>query len=248
MANKKIIYGFFVIAFSLAVYSFDGTKSTVLTPLYLSLIFLIYCRSKYLSWLPLIIGIVLTLSLFEFCVVKTNFINEFLTRRIIAVPGYLNTVYWDFFSENNKVLLTDSIGKYFLDPVYDHSTTYLIGLEVLGNVETNANTGIWMGAFAHFGIVGIFVISAVVGFILGLIDNLTKQYNFMLGTLICAYLGITWSEQMLHTSILTGGIFYILLFLLLVRFSKIIRPEQSQAISANYIYAPQGHDHRLRYL
>jgi hypothetical protein len=236
LANKKPIYGIFVIIFSIAIFSYDGTKATILIPLYLSLIFFIYSRSKKLSWLPFVIGLVAIFSLFEFNVVKTNILSEFFTRRIIAVPGYLNTAYWDFFSENDKVLLTDSIGRYFLDPVYDRSATFLIGLKAIGNKEMNANTGIWMGAFTHFGIAGIFVISAIAGFILGLIDNLSKTNYFMFGTLVCAYIGIIWSEQMFHTSMLTGGVFYIILFLLLVRSSKIIRPEWNQSMRRDFIY------------
>jgi hypothetical protein len=236
LVNKKLLYGMLVIIFSFAIFSYDGTKSTILMPLYLSLIFYIYSHSKFSSWIPMLIALVVVLSLLEFHLVKTNNLSEFLTRRIIAVPGYINTAYWDFFCENNKVLLTDSVGRYFLDQVYDRPPAFLIGLEAIGDKEMNANTGIWMGAYTHFGIVGIFIISAIAGFILGLIDNLTKKNYFMLGTLVCAYIGIIWSEQMFHTSMLSGGVFYIILFLFLVRSSKIISPEMNFGIKPNISY------------
>lgn len=237
LVKKKPIYGIFVIIFSLAIFSFQGTKSALVVPVILSIMSLIYSRSKYLLWFPIVVGIVAILSLLEFSVLKTNILSGLFTRRIIAVPGFLNTVYWDFFSENNKVLLTDSIGRYFLDPVYDRPAPFIIGQEFFNNINSNANTGIWMGAFTHFGVVGIFIISAMAGFILGLIDNLTKTHYFILGTLVCLYIGINWSEQMLHTSMLTGGIIYNLLFLIFVRSSTIIRPEGIKRIRRDGIYA-----------
>ncbi len=208
----------------------------LLIPLFLSFIFLIYFRSKYLFWFPFVFGIVIILSILEVNVFNTSILSEYIVRRSIAAPGYLNTVYWDFFSENNKVLLTDSIGRYFLDPVYDRSATFLIGMIFLGNIDTNANTGIWMGAFAHFGVVGVFIISAMAGFILGLIDNLSKKHYFMLGTLVCAYIGTNWAEQMFHTSFFTGGVIYILLFLIFVRSSNVIRPELPQSIRGEVLH------------
>lgn len=224
--KRKPIYGIFVILFSLAVFSYDGTKTALLNPLFLTAIYLICSHSKYLIFLPSLLGIIVVLSFLEFNILETNILSELLTRRIISVPGFLNTVYWDFFSENSKALLTDSIGKYFFDQVYDMPVTFIIGLEYFNNVETNANTGIWMGGFAHFGVIGIFMVSIIAGFLLGFIDNLTQKNYFMFGTLVCAYIGMNWSEQMLHTSMLTGGVFYILLFLIFLQHSNLIDAEE----------------------
>jgi oligosaccharide repeat unit polymerase len=224
--KRKPIYGIFVILFSLAVFSYDGTKTALLYPLFLTAIYLIYSHSKYIIFLPSLLGIIVVLSFLEFNILETNILSELLIRRIISVPGFLNTVYWDFFSEHSKVLLTDSIGKYFFDQVYEIPTTFIIGLEYFNNVETNANTGIWMGGFAHFGVIGIFMVSIIAGFLLGFIDNLTQKNYFMLGTLVCAYIGMNWSEQMLHTSMLTGGVFYILLFLIFLQHSNLIDVEE----------------------
>jgi len=58
----------------------------------------------------------------------------------------------------------------------------------------------------------------------------------MLGTLVCTYLGINWAEQMFHTSMLTGGVFYIMLFLIFLRCFKIIDLEQIQSIRRHVVY------------
>ncbi len=172
----------------------------------------------------------LVLSFMEYSVFETNILGEFFVRRILAVPGFLNITYWDYFSEHEKVLLTDSIGRYVSDPVYDLSAPFLIGIEYLNDVEANANTGIWMGGFAHFGVIGVLITSAIAGLILGLIDNLTRINYFMFGTLACTYIGINWSEQMLHTSMLTGGVIYILFFIFIIRSSQLIPVEARRGI------------------
>jgi hypothetical protein len=110
--------------------------------------------------------------------------------------------------------MADSVGRYFINATNIISPSFTIGYEYLNNIESNANTGIWMGSYAHFGLIGILSLSMIAGFILGLVDNLTKVNFTVLGYLVCAYIGILWSEQMLHTSMLTGGVFYIIIFLI----------------------------------
>jgi hypothetical protein len=218
--QRKPFYGIFVVIFSAAIFSYDGTKTALIIPLFLVFICMIFYRTNSLFWPAFFIYGLIMLSVVEFYFMDTTYLSQYFTRRIMAIPGCLNTLYWDFFSENPKVFMTDSFGQLFWPRVYDISAPYLIGTKYLNDPTANANTGIWMGAYAHFGILGVAVISAIGGFLLGLIDNLSKVNHFMLGTLMCA-----WSEQMFHTSILTGGIFYIFVFMFIVRCSNILRSE-----------------------
>jgi len=127
----------------------------------------------------------------------------------------LNIIYWQFFSQNPQVFLTDSIGEFFHAPVYPISTTNFIGYYFFGNSAINANTGIWMGWFAHFGLMGVGLVSILAGIILGLVDNLTRSRDHLIGNLTCAYFGFVWCEQMFHTSILSGGVLFLVIALLL---------------------------------
>ena len=120
-------------------------------------------------------------------------------------------------------MLTDSIMGHFMVPVYDVPLTFVIGREYLHNIQANANTGIWMGWYAHFGIAGVFVASIIGGFIVGLIDRMTKSGLYIFGCLGCFLIGIIWSEQMLHTSMLTGGVFFYIAILYFINISSKFR-------------------------
>ena len=221
--KRKWWYMILIFISVLAIFSFNGTKSTVLNPLILIGI-AIYARSSKhkcrLYFLPIILFTVIIVAAIELIFLHSNILSQLIVRRIMAVPGFLNTAFWAFFSNNPKTLMTESIGKFFLDPVYNVGPTFLIGAEYFNKETCNANTGIWLGAFAQFGLLGMLIVSSLAGFCLGIVDNITKKNFFIMGCLVCAFMGLNWSEQMFHTSMLTGGIFYLFIGVLLINKSR----------------------------
>lgn len=211
----------FIVAMS--IFSYSGNKTIILYPiLFISLTLLLsHFKNKYI--LPLFLFFcffVIVMALVEVKLFQSNIISQLIVRRTFACPGFLTTAFWDFFSNNPKTLMTESIGKFFIDPIYSIDPTFLVGIEYFNNEASNANTGIWLGAFAQFGILGMLSVSCLAGFIFGFVDNLTKGDFFILGCLVCAFMGLNWSEQMFHTSILSGGVFYLFMGVVLLRFSK----------------------------
>jgi|GEM_PF-2238196 len=213
-ATRRTVYLLLLAVPSLAIFSYDGTKTALLIPLFLGGVgYLAQGRNSlrrsliYLIPLGALVGAALEEAFWSSGILRTYFV-----RRMFAVPGFLNGVYFDFFSTYPKVLLTDSIARAFLPPVYPVPTTFLIGSTYFLET-TNANTGIWMGWFAHFGVPGTLMVSVLAALVLRAID-LLAQGRALLGILSCTYIGILWSEQMFHTSFLSGGVFYLLVVLL----------------------------------
>jgi len=225
VVKRKPMYFIFILLIALYIFSLDGTKGSVLNILFLTFVLVMLKRYKTILFFPITLVCLTISGILELRIIQTNVISEYLVRRILIVPGFLNTAFWEFFLSHEKVLLTDSIGKYFFGNVYDVSTAHLIGWEYFHDKTANANTGIWMGGFAHFGLFGVFFVSLLGGLLFGLIDNLLKTHFFLLGAVVCTYIGILWSEQMIHTSLMTGGIFYILVTLLFILLSKHLRLE-----------------------
>jgi hypothetical protein len=209
-----------LITCNLAIFSLDGTKTSLIIPLFLVFVSYIILKKPSFMYAYLLLPILVLGSVIEFELFDSNLLSQYFVRRIVAGPGFLSIVYWQYFSQNPLALLTDSIGSFFHTPVYSQSVTYVIGSNVLKNPTENADTGMWMGGFAHFGLAGVFVVSALAGFILGLVDNLTRDQHRLIGSLTCAYFGIIWAEQMFHTSLLTGGVLYLMFALLLVTQSQ----------------------------
>lgn len=211
-----------LIILSVGIFSYDGTKTSLFVPVFLVLIYFLIIYKKSNIMLNIAFLSLFFVSIIEFISLDSNIISTLFTRRIFALPGYINTLFWEYYSVHDKVMMADSIGRFFVDSSNVTAAPFVIGYEYFNNAETNANTGIWMGSYAHFGFIGIVLLSMVAGFILGLFDNLTKTKFPVLGYLVCAYIGILWSEQMLHTSMLTGGIFYILVLLIIYCNSNIL--------------------------
>lgn len=203
-----------VIILSIGIFSYDKTKIALIIPLLLVLIYILMVQKRSNVAINIILLFLVLASIVEFTCIHSDIISTYLTRRILAVPGILNSFFWEYYSNHEKVMMADSVGRYFINATNIISPSFTIGYEYLNNIESNANTGIWMGSYAHFGLIGILSLSMIAGFILGLVDNLTKVNFTVLGYLVCAYIGILWSEQMLHTSMLTGGVFYIIIFLI----------------------------------
>ena len=222
IVKKKPYYLIITALLAIGLFSIDGTKTSILIPCILGVLawLLVANPDRSILFLPIAALIIGLSGLVEFWFNHSNIINDYLVRRIFIVTGVLNSFYWDFFSLHPKGMLTDSIFSKFMEPVYDVPLTFVIGREYLHNIQSNANTGIWMGWYAHFGIAGVFAASVIGGFIVGLIDRLTKSGLYIFGCLICFLIGIIWSEQMLHTSMLTGGVVFFIVILLFINISR----------------------------
>jgi len=85
-----------------------------------------------------------------------------------------------------------------------------------------------MGGYAHFGAPGVVFVSLVAGCILGFVDRLCGNRFFLLGGITCAFLALKWAEQLLHTSIISGGVLSVLLFLYLCVHSSELRGKWGQ--------------------
>jgi len=225
ITKKKPYYLVITAILAIGLFSIDGTKTSVIIPCVLGVLawLLVINPNRNTLFLPTSLLIVGLIGLVEFLFNHTDLVNDYIVRRIFVVPGALNSFYWDFFSMNPKGMLTDSIFSKFMERVYDVPLTFVIGREYLHDIECNANTGIWMGGYAHFGIVGVFAASVIGGFIVGLIDRLSKSGLYVFGCLVCFLIGITWSEQMLHTSMLTGGIVFYIIILFFINISTRLR-------------------------
>lgn len=215
---------------SLGIFSLDGTKTALLIPGFLFFVTFLSSRRLSFSILYFSLCLLILVAIAEVKWIGSDTLSEVFVRRIFAVPGFLNAVYWDFFSHNPKIFLTDSIGRLFAAPVYPTTAAFMIGVTYFGREATNANTGMWMGGYAHFGIPGILMVSILAGLLLRLVDKLTQGHLLLLGSLTCAYFGIIWSEQMFHTSFLSGGVFYlliVLIFLTRIRLSPAVSYQQT---------------------
>lgn len=95
-------------------------------------------------------------------------------RRLYVVPSVLHSYYFDFFSHNPKVMLSNSIFSWLIDYPYSLPITRVISWEYF-NSDFGPNVGYVGDAYAHFGFWGVLVFSVGLALLLKVIDSLSQD-------------------------------------------------------------------------
>jgi hypothetical protein len=130
-----------------------------------------------------------------------------LIRRLFFVPAANHLIYYDFFSQPDHpfVMLSNSILEGFFRYPYDFPIVKVIAWEYWGR-DFSPNVGYLADAFAHFGFMGMFVFSMILGLFLRVIDSIGARLPANLVTAIVATPAMALVNSALFTSLLTHGL------------------------------------------
>lgn len=118
------------------------------------------------------VGIALALSLsialswLAYSTFEEYGITSTLTQRPIFKPALLNFLYFEFFSSNNHIYLSNSILSSFIEYPYQQAPGFVIGEYFKGFPPPRSNTGFLGLSYAHFGFIGMLAFSILVGLVL----------------------------------------------------------------------------------
>lgn len=158
-----------------------------------------------LSWgLTAIVSVSLALGVFNISYYPTSFI----TNRVLFVPAQNYFYYYDFFSNNSKAYLTQSlVGKLFgLNEIYNTNIAYMIGELYYDSSKMMVNTGYLADAYMNFGVLGMWVFSVLLGLIFILIDQLSKKVDKTIAVAMLIFPIYSLVDGALQTSLLTHGL------------------------------------------
>jgi len=139
-------------------------------------------------------------------------ITNFITRRVIAVPGLLTGYYFTFFSTSPKMSLSSSFLRGLVENPYGSSVPLLMGRVFFSDPDMAANANVFADAFANFGAYGVFLFSVLLGLILWFYDCAAVGKDRSLCTALLAMPAFALTDTALFTSLLTHG--FLLAFLL----------------------------------
>jgi hypothetical protein len=137
-------------------------------------------------------------------------------HRVCFTPATLSSYYWEYFSANPHVMLSDSILASFFPRNYDKNVGPLIGEVYFQSDVMNATTGIWAQGFAHFGYAGMIAASLCVAALFWVVDSISDGDRLVVGALMMALIGVFWANVALHTSLISNGILVTILLLYLM--------------------------------
>jgi hypothetical protein len=222
---RKRIFLPLTLLIAIAVFSFDGTKATLLIPAALvAILALLQTKRRSTVWIGAAASCLVLAAIAEFHMIDSDLLANFLVRRQFIFPGVLTHYYWDFFSSHPHVLMSDSFLSWLIEPRYEMNVSRLMGGELFGNFDCNANANLWASGFAHFGYPGVFGVSVVAACLMWPVDRLGASGRFVMACVVAAEMAFVWTNGALHTSLLSNGLAATLLFLYFFPADSLNRP------------------------
>ncbi|WP_141676253.1 hypothetical protein [Pseudobacillus wudalianchiensis] len=215
-SNKKLILVGIVLQFLLFLYT--GHKSYFFGPIVVIGVAILVKKKNLLLGILIGLNSVIAFALIIYKVFGEHLLATLFIRRAIFISVKNFYYYFDFFSRNEKVYFSHSILKYFIDYPYQIPTSNLIGAVYYNSPNAWVNVGYLADAYMNAGVLGVIIISILLGVVLSFFDSLTTKVNIEL-IIITAFMPFfKLLSGALLTSLLTGGI--IISFLVLQIFPE----------------------------
>jgi len=172
-------------------------------------------------------SLVVFLGIAVYYVMGSEWVYFLFTRRFMMVPAQLSYLYYDFFSANPFLFLSEhGVVKSLFHYSYDMSPGHLIAKTYFNRPETNAVNGIYADGFMNFGFLGMALWGCVLSFLLIVVDALSRGKSFCFCFALMAMPAVVFTESGLLTVMLTHGFLFALLLLYLA-------PVETEGYSGN---------------
>jgi hypothetical protein len=187
------------------LYLFTGNK-TVLFSIVLILLSYLFVHMKEIFtslWLGAL-GFVSALSCAIYWLTGSIGLLQIIPVRLFSVPAVLSFHHYEFFSQNPKLHLSESIfGRILgIESPYSEFSTFLVSPWK----GANANTGYLADAYDNGGFLMMIVFSILLGLILVLVDMISTSRTLPVFVAVFTYTMIILTDTPLLTTLLTGGL------------------------------------------
>jgi hypothetical protein len=212
--KKNRILSIIFIILQVLLFGFSSHKSVLFSALVLVVFFYvmqILLKNKCSLIFIFIISLSFTLLLYFN---GNGVTTRALFNRLFFTPARINFYYYDYFSVNKFDWFKQSFLRHFVNSEYVIPLSHLIGLEYMGNIETNANTGFLGAGYAQGGFWVLVIYSVIIGLLISLIASLAKKVppGLTVGITILPMSSLFTSGD-LPGSLVTGGLMIALLLL-----------------------------------
>lgn len=219
--KRNRLYIFISLFLIISLFLFSGYKSVFLSLFIIVFFFFLFKINwnrvitlfSFILFFSIILLITILLSL-------DNMTVSILIRRLLFVPTVLNFAYIDFFSSNEYIYWSNSFLKSFNSYPYDKNFALILG-EYLNLSNTYANSGFVAMGYAHAGLLGVLIYTIIGIVIVNYINSLiTLDNKFIQLSLVFIPLYIFFVSSDLLTTLLTHGLFIVLILMLFLFFIK----------------------------
>lgn len=174
--GKKIRWFVILCLVQFLFYGLSSQKSALAAPLVpVAIFFIIKTKRPVVALFGIAIAAV-CVSLVAYSVFDDRVVASYLLRRSIFFPSLLDYKYYEFFSINPHVEMSNGFLSGLQNYPYDMKPSLLIG-KFIGQPQMSANTGFLATSYMHFGVIGVIVFGIVTGALLRLVDSLSRRLD-----------------------------------------------------------------------
>lgn len=197
-----------VIALQSVFFAISSHKSVLFYPVLILAIYFAVKKERVFAYLTWGLILVVIISSFLYLFFDNIWPLSLFIRRVFFVPAQLNFAYFDLFSNIGHVYLSNSILSDYISYPFQYKYTHMVSIYLYGNPNISCNNGFLATSYMHFGYMGMFTFSIIVGLLLWITDMLVyKRIPIWLGISIIIIPFFTlFTSADLFTSLLTHGI------------------------------------------
>ncbi len=218
----------------LLLFGMTGHKSFLLAPVLTGGVYFIWARRNALLYIAGGAAVLVVASYILFLVTGNHLAPSLLIRRLFVVPAANHLLYFEFFSqpEHPFVMLSNSILAPFVHYPYDMPVTRVISWAYWAR-DFGPNVGYLGDAFAHFGFMGMFLFSLILGLFLRIVDSVGARLPANLVAAVVATPAMALTNSALFTSLLTHGLIPAVVMVWLLRAVAERRTRTSEVVLAH---------------
>lgn len=222
--TKKSISGVAVMTLlEIVAYSVAGTKTYLFTFVVCCILSVMVNKDRGFSFfvhVPLFLGAIVLLSCILY-MVGSDFVMNYVTRRVILTTSFNNWQYVEFFLDNDKLYMLNGALSFLTSfgikfPYNEDNFSSYMGGWIYGDVNTNASNGMVGDAYANFGLVGLVLFPLLLMAALYVFDCCTRKIMpvYTLSTII-SFCQFVLNGTLVSVLVSYGFVFAILIFFLI---------------------------------
>ena len=215
--RKKWLYAGLIVLFQFFLFSTTGLKSFLFSIPFVTFVVWATTRKNVFAYIAAgLVGVILV-GMLSYWLVGDILTSSLFTRRTLLVPAHTYFLYYDFFSQNDPVLLSSTrIFRSFLDYPYHLAPPNLIAEASFNLPEMAANTGLVGDAYMNFRHAGLVLWGILLAAVLKLVDACSAGKDIRITTAAVTMLVLSLVNGGLLTNMLTHGLLLSLLVMYLL--------------------------------
>jgi len=209
----------FALAGQTAIYSFDGTKVTLFSLVFVFVAWFLVTKAGRRSSM-LYAGAAFMLAALPILdnlsgIEVTNFL---FNRRIFFMPAVASLLYFETFSMSEAFFWSGSFLSGLVERPVDYSSpAFFVGSLHFGSNVVSANANFLSAAYANAGYFGIAFITLVSGVVLWIYDSVTKSSGLLIAVPLIAVPAFAMSNSAFPSVLSTHGLFLSLVLAFIIR-------------------------------